>query len=60
MLLLNKYLRGVEFMGTAIAAFFESIGTLFSQIWFAITTISLFDILDIIIVAFIVYAAGDS
>ena len=46
-------------MGTAIAAFFESIGTLFSQIWFAITTISLFDILDIIIVAFIIYKAVD-
>ena len=42
-------------MGDAVATFFESVGSFFSQIWFAITTISVFDILDIIIVAFIIY-----
>lgn len=46
-------------MGNAIATFFESVGSFFSQIWFAITTISPFDILDIIIVAFIIYKAVD-
>ncbi len=46
-------------MGDAIAAFFESVVAFFSQIWFAITTISVFDILDILIVAFIIYKAVD-
>ncbi len=44
-------------MREAMLNFFDSIYSLFNQIIFAIVNISVFDILDIIIVAFIVYKA---
>lgn len=44
-------------MKEAVSNFFDSIYVLFNQIIYAIANISLFDILDIIIVAFIVYKA---
>lgn len=46
-------------MKEAMLNFFDSIFTLFNQIIFAIANIRIFDILDIIIVAFIVYKAVD-
>ncbi len=44
-------------MKEAILGFFDSFYALFNQILFAVVNISVFDILDIIIVAFIVYKA---
>ena len=50
---------GVDILKEAMLNFFDSIFTLFNQIIFAIANIRIFDILDIIIVAFIVYKAVD-
>ena len=44
-------------MKEAWSAFFDSVYSIFNQILFAITSLGILDILDIIIVAFIVYKA---
>lgn len=44
-------------MKEAISSFFDSLFSLFNQIIFAIANISVFDILDILIVAFVIYKA---
>ncbi|MBR6573235.1 MAG: diadenylate cyclase CdaA [Clostridia bacterium] len=49
--------KGVENLLNALSSFFDSISSFFSQIFFSIINIRIFDIIDILIVSFIIYKA---